>query len=130
MDQAAQPDHGAPAGLAARASAFLGTLSSLLASRVELAALELGELRDNLVRLLLVGMLGVVALLFALGCWTALLVVLAWDAMGWIILLLVALAYTVLAFVLLRYGKALLAPEKLSLPATMAELRQDRDAFL
>jgi uncharacterized membrane protein YqjE len=117
-------------GLTAGIAAFAKNLSALLLGRVELAALELGELRDNLRRLLLVGVLGVVALLFALGCWTALLVVLSWDALGWKILLLVALLYTVLAVAMLHSARALLASDKLSLPATMAELRNDRDALL
>lgn len=117
-------------GLMASLGNFLGNLSALLGNRAELAALELGELRDNLVRLLLVGALGMLALLFALGCWTSLVVVLGWEAMGWKILLLVALAWSFGAFLLFRQAKALLAPEKLSLPVTMAELRKDRDALL
>ncbi|GIZ51730.1 phage holin family protein [Noviherbaspirillum aridicola] len=117
-------------GLAVSLGNFLGNLSALLGSRAELAAIELGELRDNLVRLLLVGAAGMLALLFALGCWTALVVVLGWDRMGWTILLLVALAWSLGAFLLYRQIRALLAPGKLSLPLTMDELRKDRDALL
>jgi uncharacterized membrane protein YqjE len=123
-------ESGAPAGLTANLSAFLGKLSTLMASRVELAALELGELRDKLVLLLLFGALGMLVLLLALGCWTALIVALGWAALGWKILLLVALAWSLAAFLLLRQAKALLARGGLSLPVTMAELRKDRDVLL
>lgn len=127
--QEAQPDYGRPgliAGLAGIAKNMLG----LVMNRIELAALELGEVRDNIARLLLVGALGVVAVCFALGCWTALLVVLTWDALGWKILLLVAAVYTVLAIGILMYARSMLTQDKLSMPATMAELRKDRDALL
>lgn len=119
-----------PPGLLAGLGAFLSNLAGLLGTRAELAALELGELRDNLVRVALLGAIGLLALLFALGSWTGLVVVLAWDAMGWKILLLVALAWSFAAFLLFTRIKAMLAPEKLSLPATMAELRKDRDVLL
>lgn len=124
MDQQAGP--GLIAGLAGIAKNAFG----LLVSRIELAALELGEVRDNLARLLLIGALGLVAVLFALGCWTALVVVLAWDAMGWKILLAVAAFYTLLAFGILWYARGMLRDDKLSMPATLAELRNDRDALL
>ncbi|HEY0844515.1 MAG TPA: phage holin family protein [Noviherbaspirillum sp.] len=114
--------------------AGLGNLArnafALLVSRVELAALELGEVRDNLVKLLFVGALGIVAILFALGCWTALVVVLAWESMGWRILLIVAACYSVLAIAILFYARSMLRGDSLSMPATLAELRNDRDALL
>jgi uncharacterized membrane protein YqjE len=103
---------------------------ALLVSRIELAALELGEVRDNLVRLLLIGALGVVALCFALACWTALVIALAWDALGWKILLIVAVTYTFVAVVILLRAQALLSQNKLSMPATLAELRGDREALM
>lgn len=114
------------AGLAGIARNAFG----LLANRIELAALELGEARDHVARLLLVGAIGVVAVVFALGCWTALVVVLAWESLGWKILLLAACAYTLLAIGILIYAHAMLGQDKLSMPATMAELRNDRDALL
>lgn len=114
------------AGLAGIASNMFG----LLVSRIELAAFELGEVRDNLARLLFIGALGMVAVLFALGCWTALIVVLAWDAMGWKILLLVAIVYSLLAIGILRHARSYLEQGKLTLPSTMAELRKDRDTLM
>lgn len=119
-----------PPGLMAGLGGIAKNLFGLLVSRIELAACELGEARDNLARLLLVGALGVLALWLGLACWTALVVVLAWDALGWKVLLLVAIFYTLLALVILRRARAMLAQDQLSLPATMAELRADRDALL
>ncbi|RJF97162.1 phage holin family protein [Noviherbaspirillum saxi] len=114
--------------------ASLGALAKhgigLFLSRLELAAIELGELRDNLAKLLLLGALGIVALLFAIGSWTALIVVLAWETMGWKILLLVALLYSMATLAILLYARARLIRNALSLPATMSELRNDRDALL
>lgn len=117
-------------GLIAGLGGLARNLFALLVSRIELAALELGEVRDNLARFLLVGALGIVALWFALACWTALVVVLAWDSLGWKILVLVAAAYSVLAWLILRQARLMVAGDKLSMPATMAELRSDRDALL
>lgn len=125
-DSAGQERPGLVAGLAGIARNAFG----LLVSRIELAALELGEVRDNLARLMFIGALGIVAILFALGSWTALVVVLAWDSMGWKILLLVAIVYTLLAIGILRYARTYLEQDKLSLNSTMAELRKDRDALL
>jgi len=126
-DGAAGPER---SGLIAALAGIAQNMFGLIVSRIELAALELGEVRDNLAKLLFIGALGIVATLFALGCWTALVVVLAWEAMGWKILLLVAIVYTLLAFGILRYARAFLAQDKLAMPATLAELRKDRDAVL
>ncbi len=120
------PEHGIVAGLAGIAKNLFG----LLVSRIELAALELGEIRDNLARILLIGALGVVVLWFAVACWTALIVVLAWDSMGWTILLLIAAVFTLAAIGILFHLRSLLGADKLSMPATMTELRNDRDALL
>ena len=117
-------------GLIAGLGGLARSLFALFVSRIELAALELGEVRDNLARFLLVGALGVIALWFAVACWTVLVVVLAWESMGWKILALVAAVYSVLAFAILRHARGMVAGDKLSMPATMAELRSDRDALL
>lgn len=120
------PDSGLVAGVASVAKNAL----ALFHNRIELAALEAGEVRDKLLRMVLIGAAGLVLLLFALGFWTALIVVLAWETMGWTILLLMAALYSVLALVLLIRMRSLLSSGTLSLQATMAELRKDRDALL
>lgn len=114
------------AGLAGIAKNLLG----LLVNRIELAAVELSEVRIHLVKLLLVSALGIVAVWFALAYWTVLLVILAWDAWGWKILLLVAVLFSALAAGLFQYARNMIRQDKLSLSATMTELRKDRDALL
>lgn len=117
-------------GLIAGLSAIVRNALGLVLSRLELAALEAGEIRNHLARMLLVGAIGLIVVWFALACWTAVVVVLAWESWGWKILLLMALLFTVIAAGLFLYVRALFASDKLSMPATMAELRKDRDALL
>jgi uncharacterized membrane protein YqjE len=126
--QSASPD--ASPGLLAGVAGIAKNAFGLLVSRIELAALELGEIRSNLLKLLLAFALGIVALWLALTCWTALIVVLAWDMLGWKILLLIAAIFTLFALIIFFRVRAMLASDRLSMPATMAELRKDRDALL
>lgn len=102
----------------------------LFLSRVELAALELSEVRATVLKLAVVGAVGLLAAWFALAYWSVLLVYLCWDALGWKILFLVALGFSALAGGVVWYARSVLAEGKLSLPATMNELRNDRDALL
>jgi uncharacterized membrane protein YqjE len=123
---AADDNPGLIAGLAGIAKNMFG----LLVSRIELAALELGEIRANLAKLLLIFALGIVAVWFAVAYWTALVVVLAWETWGWKILLLIAVVFTLSAIGILLYARSMLSRNRLSMPATLAELRSDRDALL
>lgn len=113
-------------GLRGMAANLLG----LFISRIELAGLELSEARSNALKLLLICALGLAGLAFAMLYWSALLVYLAWPSLGWKILAIVAALFTVLAIAFFRHARTMLAQGKLSLPATMAELRNDRDALL
>lgn len=119
----------APQGLLAGVRSFAGNVMGLLFARAGLAALELGEARDALIRMLLLSACGLMLAGFALVLWTALLIYLAWNSMGWTILLLLALLYTVIAGLFLRSASRILDQGKLGLPATMAELRADREAL-
>ena len=105
-------------------------LLGLLMSRVELAAVELGQVRTNLLQLLLIAAFGMIAAWFALVFWSGLVVFLAWDALGWKILMIVAAVFTAIAVGIFLYAKSLLTDGRLSMPATLAELRHDRDALL
>jgi len=102
----------------------------LVLSRIELAALELSEVRNHLVRLSIVFALALIAGWFAVAFSTATLVWLAWAAMGWKILLVLAVAFIVITLALVFYAIGLLKQDKLSFPATMAELKSDRDMLL
>jgi uncharacterized membrane protein YqjE len=102
----------------------------LILSRVELASLELSEVRNHLLQLTMVFALAMVAGLFAIAYGSVLVVFLAWDALGWKILLIMTLAFLLFAVGLVLYARALLRQDKLSLPVTMAELKADRDMLL
>lgn len=102
----------------------------LLLSRLELAALELSEVRNHMLQLFVVFALAIVAVLFAIAYGSVLVVWLSWDALGWKILLIMTLVFLLLAAGLGLYARALLSQNKLSFPATMAELKADRDMLL
>jgi uncharacterized membrane protein YqjE len=104
--------------------------ASLAFNRMELAALELGEVRSALLRLLLVGALAIVAIWFAVAYWTALIVYLSWNALGWKILPIVAVVFSLIGYALLRHVHGMVEEGRLSMSATMAELRADRDMLL
>ena len=99
-------------------------------ARVELAAVELTEARAHLLRLIAVWTLAVLALLCGGLYASATLAYLAWDALGWKILPLIAGGFLAVAVALALYARALLRQDKLSLPATLAELKADREMLL
>ena len=126
MEQPASP---APGLIGSLAGVFRNT-ARLILSRIELAALELSEVRDHLVRLSVVFALALVAGWFAVAFTTATVVYLAWEAIGWKILLILAAAFIVLTLWLVMMARGLLRQNKLGLPMTMAELKGDRDMLL
>ena len=130
MDEERQDSPLARPGFVAGMTALFKNLIGLLLCRLELAALELAEVRAALLKLAILFGLGMLTAAFALACWTALVIVLAWDSMGWKIIAIVAAVFTVATFLLAWVGRNMIAQGKLSLPATMAELRNDRDALL
>jgi uncharacterized membrane protein YqjE len=105
-------------------------LFALFVSRVELAAVELGEFRSNLLKLVLISAFGLIAAGFALVFWSGLLVVLTWEYLGWKILLILAAVFTAMASGLFFQVQSMLTAGQLSMPATLTELRNDRDALL
>lgn len=105
-------------------------LFSLLVARVELAAVELSEVRNHAIRLLAVFALAAVSILFALAYGTAVIVALAWDTMGWTILLVMFAVFLAAAAALVFKGRAMLKENKLALPETLSELKHDRDMLL
>ncbi|RBA24678.1 phage holin family protein [Herminiimonas fonticola] len=102
----------------------------LLMSRIELAALELAEVRTHMLQLAALFALGIIVAFFAIGYWTVLIAYLSWPILGWKILLILAIVCTVAAAGILFYIQSLIRQGKLSMPATMQELRNDHDALL
>ena len=130
MERQHSASAGLTPGLFGGIASMVKNFFALLVSRVELAAVELAEVRSHLLKLLLVVALGLIATWFALVFWSGLLVFLTWNALGWKILLIIAAAFTVLTIGIFLYAKSLLKNGGLSMPATLAELRNDRDALL
>lgn len=116
-------------GLFASLRTLGGNALGLFFARAGLAALELAEARDALIRLLLLSACGLLMAGFALVLWSALLVYLTWSSLGWTILLLLALLYSGAAWLFLRSARAILQQGRLGLPSTMTELQADRDAL-
>ncbi len=124
----AEHDPAAP-GLATNARTLLINLASLLRTRASLAVLELADARDALLRVLFIGVAALLLAAFALGCLSALIVALFWDALGWGILLVLFLVYGGVAVLLLQRARAIVASGRIGLQSTMEELRKDRDAL-
>jgi len=130
MEQQKQEASNSGSPLVAGLAGIAKNVFGLLLNRVELASLELSEVRNNLLKLAAMFAVGLIAGWFALAYWSVLLVYLTWDALGWKILFIVATAFTLIAVGVLLYARSIVAAGKLSMPATMNELRNDRDAFL
>ncbi|KFI06420.1 phage holin family protein [Massilia sp. BSC265] len=117
-------------GLMGGISSLMKSLFGLVVSRLELAALELSEVRNHLIELVALFGAAILAIWFAIAYGTATIVALAWDEMGWKILLILFVVFLVITGVLVAKGLALLKQDKLSFPATMKELKNDRDMLL
>jgi len=117
-------------GLMGGITGLAKNLFGLLVSRVELAAIELTEVRNHAIELIALFACGALAAVFALAYGTGLIVALAWDAMGWKILLVMFLVFLAIAVGLVMKGLSMLKQGKLSFPATMKELQHDRDMLL
>jgi uncharacterized membrane protein YqjE len=114
-------------GLLGGISALAKNLFGLVVSRAELAALEMAEVRNHLIELVTIFAVAVMATWFALAYGTATIVALAWDEMGWKILLVMFFVFAVLTAILVMKGVSMLKQGKLAFPETMKELRNDRD---
>lgn len=114
-------------GLMGGISSLMKSLFGLVVSRVELASLELADVRNHVIELVAIFGAALLAIWFAIAYGTVTIVALAWDEMGWKILLIMFLVFLVITGVLVAKGLALIKQGKLALPATMKELKNDRD---
>ncbi|MYM90141.1 phage holin family protein [Rugamonas sp. FT82W] len=119
-----------PPGLIASLGNIARNSIGLVLTRLELAALELSQVRNHLLQLVLVFALAVVACCFALAYGTVTIAYLAWDSLGWKILPIITGVFLLIAIGLILYARGMIRSGKLSMPATMAELKSDRDMLL
>lgn len=117
-------------GLMGGISSLFKSLFGLAVSRVELAALELSEIRNHVIELVAIFAAALLAVCFAIAYGTVTIVALAWDSMGWTILLVMFAVFALATAVLVAKGMALLRQNKLAFPATMKELKNDREMLL
>jgi uncharacterized membrane protein YqjE len=117
-------------GLMGGITGLAKNLFGLVVSRVELASLELAEVRNHVIELVAIFAMAALATWFALAYGTATIVALAWDEMGWKILLVMFVVFAVITLILVMKGLSLLKQGKLAFPETMKELRNDRDMLM
>lgn len=127
MNASAVPPGG---GLASTAGAVLSSVLKLIGVRLSMAVLELGAARNAVFRVLLLAALAVLAAAFALLSVSAMIVALAWDALGWRILLVLFLAYLLLSIAMLWRARNIVLSGQIGLPMTLAELQKDREALV
>ncbi|MET0855476.1 MAG: phage holin family protein [Telluria sp.] len=128
MEKAETIVHGP--GLMSGLTGLAKNLLGLVVSRVELAAIELTEVRNHAIELVALFAGAVLAIWFAILYGTATVVALAWEAMGWKILLVMFAVFLVITAILVFKGLAMLKQGKLAFPETMKELKNDRDMLL
>lgn len=118
-----------PSGLAARLRRLLAQCVSLLATRGELAAIELADARDRMLRWLAFGLVAAVLLLAALMTTSLWLAALFWDGPRALVLGLLALAYAAGGAVLIGIVRREVANAPSLLEQTRTELQKDREAL-
>lgn len=128
MEKAETIVHGP--GLMGSLTGLAKNLFGLLVTRVELAAVELTEVRNHALELVAIFAGAVLAVWFAVAYGTATIVALAWEAMGWKILLLMFAVFAAVTAILVFKGLAMIRQGKLAFPETMKELKNDRDMLL
>ncbi|WP_036165724.1 phage holin family protein [Massilia sp. 9096] len=117
-------------GLMGGITGLAKNLFGLIVSRAELAALELTEVRNHAIELIVIFAMAALATWFALAYGTATIVMLAWDDLGWKILLIMFIVFLLITAALVAKGLSMLKQGKLAFPETMKELRNDRDMLL
>ena len=117
-------------GLMGGLTGLAKNLFGLVVSRVELAAIELSEVRNHLIELVALFAGAVLAVWFAIAYGTATIVALAWESMGWKILLIMFVVFVAITAFLVFRALALLKQGKLAFPETMKELKNDREMLL
>ena len=137
IDQSSQPTSQestqqgtADQGLGATTRDLIQNLVGLIAARLSLASLELSEARDALLLVIALALGAFMAVSFAVIAFSALIVVLTWDVLGWRILLILTLAYAGIAAALVRQIRRIIDEGRLGLPATVAELKKDSEVLM
>jgi uncharacterized membrane protein YqjE len=116
---------GSTTGVGAALARVSGAAAQLLTTRVELAAVELAQARQALVRWFGLALAAAVLMLLALASATAALAAALWPALGWISLAGCAAVYGVATALLAWRIRRELREAPVPFDATVAELRRD-----
>jgi len=116
-------------GLASNAMTFIKSVLKLAGVRFSMATVEFADARDAFLRVLLLGVFALLALGFALLSISGVIVVLAWEALGWRILIILFFVYLLLTMILLWRARGIIASGKIGLPVTLTEMKKDRAAL-
>lgn len=116
--------------LAPQLIAIAKSIAIMVLNRTRLAMLEISEMKPRLLKLTFLCVLAVVSLWFALGFWSITLLVLAWKILGWKVLPIFALSFTILLAYAVFAIRRMIQQGCFSLPTTTDELRKDRDSLL
>jgi uncharacterized membrane protein YqjE len=116
-------------GLSSEATTLVGSVFKLARVRISLAAMEFSDARDSFFRLLLLSMVSLIVLIFSLLSFSAMIVALVWDTLGWYIFFIFSVFYLLLAISILWKAHGIIVSGRIGLPLTLAELRKDRAAI-
>ncbi len=116
-------------GLASNAMTVIKSVLKLAGVRFSMATVEFADARDAFLRVLLLGVFALLALGFAFLSISGVIVVLAWEALGWRILMILFFVYLLLTMILLWRARGIIASGKIGLPVTLTEMKKDRAAL-
>ena len=123
MNSSARPPDG---GLISNVMTVIESVLGLIGVRFSMAIMEFADARDALLRVLLLGAFALLVAAFALLSISGMIVVLAWDTLGWRVFLILFIGYLLITIVLLWRAHSIIASGKIGLPVTLAELKKDR----
>lgn len=108
---------------------LLGSLLAMAQTRLSLASIELSEERDRIMKVALIGILGLVFFGLAMVALSVLIVLLAWENWRWQALILLTLLYIGIVGLCLWKVRALLQRAPVPFETTLAELEKDCNLF-
>jgi uncharacterized membrane protein YqjE len=108
---------------------MLGSLVSLMHTRLELVGIELAEERERLVAVLFLGFAAAIFGMMALISLTALIAVAFWDTYRWQVLAAITLVYGIGAVICALKARSGLQSAPIFFQDLLHEFEKDRDMF-
>jgi uncharacterized membrane protein YqjE len=108
---------------------MVGSIVSLMHTRLELIGIELAEERERLIAVLFLGFAAAIFGMMALFSLTALIAVAFWDTYRWQVLAGITLVYGIVALICAIKARSGLRGAPIVFQATLNEFQKDRDMF-